>query len=320
MTNETNANLGGGSMQYEALGEWEQLPDGITLVETPGVAVGADDTVYLMTRNTEHPVMVLRPDGSWIRSFGAGHFSDRTHGIWIAPDSTLYCADDGTHTITLWSPEGDLLQTIGEANAPAPRWSGQPFNRPTHCAVSPLSGDLFITDGYGNSCIHRFSPKGEHKATWGEPGIDEGQFIRPHNIAIDENGLLYVADRECHRVQIFREDGTFVTMWNNIHRPDGLTLGADGLIYIGELNGIAGVDDAPGLGHRVSVYSRNGKRVALFGDEEEGEGPGEFIAPHGIAVDSRGDIYIGEVANTIRGRQLDPPRELKTLKKLRRTS
>ena len=87
-----------------------------------------------------------------------------------------------------------------------------------------------------------------------------------------------------------------------------------------ELNGIAGVDDAPGLGHRVSVYSRDGQRVALFGAEDEGEGPGEFIAPHGIAVDSRGDIYVGEVANTIRGRELDPPRELKTLKKLRRTS
>ena len=119
---------------------------------------------------------------------------------------------------------------------------------------------------------------------------------------------------------MFREDGTFVAMWNNIHRPDGLTLAADGLIYIGELSGIAGVDDAPGLGHRVSVYSRDGQRVALFGAEDEGEGPGEFIAPHGIAVDSRGDIYVGEVANTIRGRELDPPRELKTLKKLRRTS
>ena len=93
-----------------------------------------------------------------------------------------------------------------------------------------------------------------------------------------------------------------------------------GLIYIGELNGSAGVDDAPGLGQRVSVYSRDGQRVALFGAADEGEGPGEFIAPHGIAVDSRGDIYVGEVANTIRGRQLDPPRELKTLKKLRRTT
>ena len=136
---------------------------------------------------------------------------------------------------------------------------------------------------------------------------------------IDENALLYVADRESHRVQVFDEDCTFVAMWNNIHRPDGLTLAADGLIYIGELNGIAGVDDAPGLGHRVSVYGRDGQAWRCSGLRTRGRGPGAFIAPHGIAVDSRGDIYVGEVANTIRGNQLDPPRELKALKKLRRT-
>ena len=127
-----------------------------------------------MTRNTGHPVIVLRPDGGWIRSFGAGHFSDRTHGIWISPDDTLYCADDGIQAITRWSREGELLQTIGEPNAPAPRWSRQPFNRPTHCAVSPVSGDLFITDGYGNSCIHRFSAEGEHTATWESPALTRG--------------------------------------------------------------------------------------------------------------------------------------------------
>ena len=203
-------------------------------------------------------------------------------------------------------------------NEPAAAWSGQPFNRPTHAAISPRSGDLFVTDGYGNSCVHRFSPDGKHLLTWGEPGIDAGQFIRPHNLAIDDEGLIYVADRECHRVQVFDEDGRFVTMWSNIHRPDGLTLAADGNIYIGELNGFPGVDTAPGLGHRVSVLNRDGKLLARFGHPEEGEGAGHFIAPHGIAVDSRGDIYVGKVSTTIRGRGLDPPREMKSLKKLRR--
>ena len=107
-------------------------------------------------------------------------------------------------------------------------------------------------------------------------------------------------------------------MWSNIHRPDGLTLGADGNIYIGELNAIDGLDGAPGLGHRVSVYSRDGERLARFGAAHEGEAPGHFIAPHGIAVDSRGDIYVGEVAFQIRGRHQDPPRQPKSLKKLRK--
>jgi DNA-binding beta-propeller fold protein YncE len=208
--------------------------------------------------------------------------------------------------------------TLGERNQPSPKWSGQPFNRPTHAAVSPASGNLFVSDGYGNSRIHKYSADGRYLLSWGEPGIDAGQFIRPHNIAVDDQDRVYVADRECHRVQVFDGDGGFITMFSNIHRPDGMTIGPDGNIYVGELNGMPGVDDAPGLGHRVSILSREGKLLARFGDPAEGEGPGQFIAPHGIAVDSRGDIYVSEVSFTIRGSKLTPPRELRSLSKLRR--
>ncbi len=310
--------VGSGKFTYEALPTWQKLPDGVTLKETPGVAVNSRDEVYAITRNTDHPVMVFDREGNFLRSFGKGIFSERTHGIFIGPDDTVYCADDGTHTITKFTPEGELLLTIGTAGQPARRWCGEPFNRPTHAAVSPVTGNLYISDGYGNSRVHKFSPDGRCLLSWGEPGIDPGQFIRPHNVAVDAQDRVYVADRECHRVQVFDADGNFLTMWNNIHRPDGLTLGPDGNIYIGELNGIPGVDDAPGLGHRVSILSTQGELLARFGDPVEGEGPGQFIAPHGIAVDSHGDIYVGEVSFTIRGSRMNPPRELRSLCKLRR--
>jgi len=310
--------VGTGNYTYEALAAWHELPPGVNLIETPGVAVGAQDRVYALTRNTAHPVIVFEPDGRFVMSFGQGVFSERTHGILAGPDGSIYCADDGTHTITRFTADGRLLLTLGERNQPAPRWSGQPFNRPTHAAVSPVTGNLYVSDGYGNSRIHKFTADGQYVSSWGEPGIDAGQFIRPHNIAVDDQDRVYVADRECHRVQVFDADGAFITMWNNIHRPDGMTLGPDGNVYIGELNGIPGVDDAPGLGHRVSILDRDGELLTRFGDPIEGDGPGQFIAPHGIAVDSSGDIYVGEVSFTIRGRHLDPPRELRSLSKLRR--
>ncbi len=310
--------LGSGQFVYEALDQWEKLPAEVTVRDAPGVAVAADDTVYLLTRTPEFPIIVLDPDGGFLRSFGAGTFSERAHGILIAPDGSILCADDGTHTITRWSPQGELLATLGTREQPAPKWGGEPFNRPTHAAVSPSTGNIYVSDGYGNSRVHKFSPDGRYLLSWGSPGIDPGQFIRPHNLAIDDEDRIYVADRECHRVQVFDADGTFLTMWNNIHRPDGLTLGPDGNIYIGELNGIPGVDDAPGLGHRVSVLSRDGELLARFGAAEEGDQAGQFIAPHGIAVDSRGDIYVSEVPFTIRGQHSDPPRQFKFLKKLRR--
>ena len=166
--------------------------------------------------------------------------------------------------------------------------------------------------------MHKFTQDGRLLLSWGEPGIDPGQLMRPHNVAVDAQDRVYVADREAHRVQVFDADGKFITVWNNIHMPDGMTLGPDGNIYIGELKGLPGLDDAPGMGHRVSILSPQGELLARFGDPEEGEEPGKFIAPHGIAVDSHGDIYVGEVSFTVRGRHLDPPRELKSLKKLRK--
>ena len=312
--------LGEGNFKYEALDEWEKLTDGVRLIETPGVAVNSKDEVFAFTRNADNPIVVFDCDGNILRTFGQGIFGQRTHGIFIGPDDSVWCVDDGIHTITKFTPEGKLLMTIGATGQPSKAWSGEPFNRPTHAAVSPNTGNIYITDGYGNSRVHKYSPDGTFILSWGEPGIDAGQFIRPHNVAVDADDLVYVADRECHRMQVFDADGKFITMWNNIHRPDGMTLGPDGNIYIGELNGMGGVDDAPGLGHRVSILSKKGELLARFGDPEEGEEPGKFIAPHGIAVDSHGDIYVGEVAFTIRGRHLDPPKEYRSLKKLRKVS
>jgi len=308
---------GEGDFQFTFVDDWMSLPDGMKLLECPGVAVDGEDRVFILTRG-EHPIFVFDRDGNFIRTFGEGHFSNRTHGLYYSPsDNTLLAADDGIHTIQKFTPDGEKVMEIGERNHPAPRWSGQPFNRPTSAAIRQANGDVYISDGYGNSRIHVYTAAGQYKFSWGEPGIDAGQFIRPHNIAIDDNDRVYVVDRECHRVQLFDPEGGFITMWSNIHRPDSMVLWQDH-IYIGELNGMGGVDDAPGLGHRVSIYDLDGNRVCVFGDKDEGEGSGQFIAPHGIAVDSTGAVYVSEVSYTIRGSKMDPPKELRSFSKYAR--
>jgi DNA-binding beta-propeller fold protein YncE len=309
--------LGSGELLFEPVEGWEKLPEGWSFIDVAGVAVDARDNVYVFNRG-EHPVAVFDRDGRLLRSFGEGLFSQRPHGIHTGPDDSVYCVDDGLHTIQKFTLEGKLLMTLGSPNQPAPKWQGKPFNRPTHVAVSRVTGHLYVSDGYGNSRIHKFTPDGRHVLSWGEPGIDPGQFIRPHNVVVDKDDHVYIADREAHRIQVFDANGKFITMWNNIHRPDGICLDAEGNFFIGELNGMPGVDDAPGLGHRVSIYDLRGQLRTRFGDPEEGEGPGQFIAPHGVAVDSHGDLYVGDVAYTIRGRHLTPPRSLKCFRKFRR--
>ena len=206
--------------------------------------------------------------------------------------------------------------SLATATTPPPSGAASPSTGPPPPPSGPPNGDWYVSDGYGNARIHVYSPAGEYKFSWGSPGIDPGEFMRPHNIAFDNNDRVYVVDREAHRVQIFDGDGSFITMWSNIHRPDAMVLWGDH-IYIGELNGIGGFD-SPNMGHRVEVFDLDGKLVSRFGAADEGEGAGKFMAPHGIAVDSEGSLYVAEVSYTIVGSRLDPPRELQSISKYRR--
>ena len=143
---------GQGDFNYAFVDNWLKMPDGMRLLECPGVAVDGGDRVFILTRG-EHPIMVFDKDGNYERSFGEGHFSEnRTHGLYYsAADDSLLVADDGIHTIQKFSVTGEKLMEIGEKNHPAPRWSGQPFNRPTSAAIRPSNGDIYVSDGYGNS-------------------------------------------------------------------------------------------------------------------------------------------------------------------------
>ncbi len=302
-------------MKYRPVEGWGRLPDGWSFLEATSVAVDAKDQVWVFNRGA-HPVICFDRDGTFARSWGEGTFR-RAHGITPGPDDTLWLTDDLHHTIRQFTTDGKLLLTIGNPDEPSTLQGGKPFNRPTHVALCPKTGDIYVSDGYGNSRVHKYDPKGRHLFSWGEPGTDPGHFNLPHNIATDTDGLVYVADRENHRVQIFDPKGQYVGQWNNLHRPCGLFMDKRrNAFYVGELPTALAVNEAvPNLGARVSVLSAKGDLLGRVGGPFLGEKPGEFIAPHGCAVDSRGDLYVAEVSWTSRGKSLDPPRELRSLQK-----
>jgi len=299
-------------MQLEPVADWERLPSEYAHRDVAAVAVGRDDRVYLATR-VRSCIFVLERDGTFVRTWGEGVFTDRLHGLTMHPDGTLFVVDDAGHSVRRFTTDGRELGAIGPNGNPSDtgydgtnvatvsRAAG-PYNRPTNIAVAP-NGDLFVSDGYGNARVHHFSADGRLLRSWGEPGTGPGQFKISHGIGVLPDGRVLVCDRENDRIQVFSPDGAYLTEWP-AQRPTHLVLGRDGNVYLAELwwrkglkrpNGSEVAADEFG---RVSVLDQTGRVLGRFGGGVPNT-PGNFTAPHGIAVDSRGDVYVAEVTWTI---------------------
>jgi DNA-binding beta-propeller fold protein YncE len=319
-------------LRFEVLADWERLPADWTHLDCVGVGVDSADRVFLLTRDQPRTIVYGR-DGEFLRSFGEDLFSPRTHGLTVGPADEIYVVDEGNHCVFKFSPDGDLLQTIGTPGTPSDTGydgtlpsikGGPPFNRPTNLAVA-ADGDLYISDGYGNCKVHRFTPAGELVESWGAPGTGEGEFNLPHGIAIDASGNVLVADRENDRVQIFDAAGRFLEIWDDVQRPTNIAIDPEGRIYVSELwwqpgdvsqTGGEIPDDRPG---RVSIFDGERRLLARWGGSDR-TAWGNFVAPHDIAVDSRGDIYVAEVTNTIGVRRGLVPEGTHTFQKFERRS
>jgi len=315
--------LGSGEHRYRVIEQWAKLPPELALnADVGGVGVDSKDQVYVFNRGP-HPMLLFDREGNFLRSWGEGLFP-RAHGVFIDAEDNLFLTDDGDHTFRKCRPDGKVLFTIGIPGKPAPFMSGEPFHRCTHTALSP-KGEIYVSDGYGNARVHKYSPDGKLLFSWGEPGTDPGQFNIVHNIVTDAEGWVYVADRENHRVQVFDGDGKYECQWNNLYRPWGVYWHRPEQpeFLSGELGPGMNVNmKVPNLGPRLTFVDKKGNRIARLGGEHgPGEELGKFLAPHGVCMDSRGDIYVGEVSYT-NFRNCNPgkpvPPKLRSLQKLER--
>lgn len=272
--------VGEGKFTYEVAEGWGELPESWVFTQVAGVAADSQDRVYVFNRG-KHPVIIFDRDGKFLNSWGEGVFKT-PHGIYIGPDDHIYLADCGNHTVRKFTSDGKLLMTLGTEDQPGT--NGSPFNRPTGVALS-RSGEIYVSDGYGNRKVHEYSPDGKLLLSWGEEGKGIGQFALPHGVFVDRQDRVYVADRENHRIQIFTPQAEFITQWTDFreHKPCTAFIDHDDIVYVPELH------------QRMSILNLDGEVLARWGKDEPTHDPGQFFAAHTACTDSRGDLYVGEV-------------------------
>jgi DNA-binding beta-propeller fold protein YncE len=269
--------VGAGRYAFEVHEHWGVLPTGWTFGPVSAVATDSQDRVYAFQRK-DPPVIVFDRHGTYLTSWGSGAITD-PHGISITND-VVYLTDRNDHVAVKFTLDGKPLMVLGQRGQPSdtgatkdielPPRSAGPFNKPTEMVVAP-SGDLYVSDGYRNSRVHRFSSEGGLLASWGNPGKEApGDFHLPHSLWVDGQGSVYVCDRENSRIQVFTAEGRFIAQWRDIHRPTDIYISPEEIAYISEIR------------PSVSILDKRGTVLARF-DSPSG---------HGLWVDSAGDIYL----------------------------
>jgi outer membrane protein assembly factor BamB len=262
---------------YRPVPGWPKLPDNVTLGPVSAVATDSSDRVYVFHRG-KRPVLVFDPNGKFLRSWGDDHLKT-PHGLRIDKDDNVWVTDIGNHQVLKFDAAGKLLLTLGQKRRAGD--GPDQFDRPTDVAVAP-GGEFYVTDGYGNSRVLKFSPEGKLLTQWGRKGAGESEFNLPHAVCLDERGRVYVGDRENNRIQVFDANGKFLAVWQESGAPFGLFRTRDRRLFV-----------ADGRAGWVKVLDAAGRPLGRFG--EKGDGPGQFRLPHMLCVDSRGAVYVAEV-------------------------
>lgn len=287
---------------YEVDPSWPERPAGMPWGQMPGIAVDARDQVWLFTR-TNPPIQVFTAEGKFLRAWGDGLLAS-AHHIKIDRDGNVWASDLGLHVVRKFTPEGKLLMTLGTPGEKGEDESR--LNKPTDMVLAP-DGSIFVSDGYGNARVVHFDKDGKFVKSWGSLGTEPRQFSIPHAIAMDSKGRLYVADRNNVRVQVYSQGGELLDSWRDILVPWGFWVtGSDEIWICGSSPMQWRTDPAyptaplgcPPKDQLFMKFDTAGKLLQLWTvpkGEDGKERPGELNWVHAMAMDSKGNIYAGDI-------------------------
>jgi len=308
----TNAQGAPPGEPYSVVHGWPQLPDGFVFGQVSGVAVDSHNHVFAFHRAenswaadkthviASHTVLCFDGvSGKLLFSWGQNRFIE-PHGLRIDREDNVWLTDRALQQVFKFSHDGKLLLTIGSEKTPGV--DATHFNLPADIAFAS-DGSIFVADGYGNNRIAKFSPDGKFLLDWGRKGTGPGEFDLPHSVSVDAQGLVYVADRNNARIQVFDANGRFLKEWKSaeLGRPWSLTVGPDNLLYV-----VDGGDLKPNPPDRGQILKLDlsGKILAKW--SRFGNYDGQIYWGHDLAVAQDGAVYVGDVYHGMRVQKFVP--------------
>lgn len=265
-----NPNVALGERRYRIDRAWMAPGRGDGVAGVAALAVGADGLLYALRREAPY-VVVFDLDGRLVRRLDAVAAADG-HGIFAAPDGSLWLAARDEHSLVRIDPAGRELQRIGAPDRPAPHG---PFGHLTRGVVAP-DGELYVTDGYADAVVHRYTADGTLLSSWGRGGIGDGEFRTPHSLWVTAT-RVYVLDRDNDRIQVFDRAGELQDIWTDFLRPMDVWMSPDEELFVTE--------QVP----RLSRWSADGRLL--------GRCRLPHIPSHSIAGDDEGRLYVVELVH-----------------------
>ena len=289
---------------YQRQKDWPDLPAGLKLGNPTGMGIDSAGHLLVFHRASKKWPLIgtfskdLIPDatilevdpktGKLIKEWGKNTFI-MPHGLTIDNQNNIWVTDVGLHQVLKFDHNGTLKMRVGEAKIAGN--DSTHFDQPTDVAIAP-DGSFYVSDGYGNSRVAKFSPEGHFLFAWGSKGHQPGELHLPHGIELDSAGNVYVADRENRRIQIFDPNGQFLKEWE-----DGSYGEIYAIRYDHTTNQMIVVDyittHLKPKGSDILIFALDGTLQARFGRSGGYEGP--ICRYHDLAIDKAGNIYIGDI-------------------------
>jgi sugar lactone lactonase YvrE len=276
------------ALPYVAVPESFHLPPGANFGGTSGVAFNSKGNIFVLHRGPM-PLMEFDADGNFIRGFGDALF-DRPHGLRIDAQDNIWATDVAMNLVYKFNPSGRIEMVLGVKGRTGDWHPGghlRLFHEPNEAVVGP-TGDLFVLEGHGKgeSRVVKFDRDGNFIKTWGGKGTGAGEFDLPHSLVFDAQGLLYIADRNNARIQVFDADGAYIRESSHPGTPCGLFMGADRHIWL-----------AHGHTGQIMKLDLGGKVIGMMAGAGPGKALGKYGEAHTIAVSPRDEIFVADTLN-----------------------